>query len=126
MKLNEHAVHSWDVFFAFDHDAVIPDDAASVVADGLGDMVGRVGKPESPGRKIAFATSDPALRLVLDTTEMSLVPGDTSSTDALVELTSDQLIRLVYGRLSDDELGGPAPVTQGVELAELRRVFPGF
>jgi len=125
MKLTEHAIHAWDVFFAYDTDAVIPEDAASVLVDGLADMVVRAGKPASPGRKIALATSQPALRLVLDTEGVSLIPGDTSSTEALVELTSDQLIRLVYGRLSERELAGPAPVTQGVELDELRAVFPG-
>ena len=125
MKLTEHAVHSWDVFVAYDPDAVIPEDAASVLVDGLGDMVVRVGKPSSPGQKIALATTAPALRLVLDTAGVSLVPGDTTSTDALVRLSSDQLIRLVYGRLSDERLGGPAPETQGVELDDLRAVFPG-
>ena len=79
-----------------------------MLVDGLGDLVGRVGKAASPGRKVALATTNPALRLVLDTAGVSLVPGDTSSTDALVKLTSDQLIRLAYGRLSTDHLGGPA------------------
>jgi uncharacterized protein (TIGR03083 family) len=126
MKLNEHAVHAWDVFVAFDDGAVIPEDAASLVVDGLGATAARAGQPATPGRKIAFATVEPSLRLVLETDGVTLSPGDSTSTDALVELTAEQLIRLVYGRLPDEHLGPSAPVTQGVELDELRAVFPGF
>jgi uncharacterized protein (TIGR03083 family) len=126
MKLGEHAVHSWDIAVEVDPAAVIPTDAAGLLIDGLADVVARSGRPTETARHVAIATSSPSLRLVLETEGVRLVPGDTSSTEALIAATAEQLIRLVYGRLDDDHIGQPPVVVQGISLEELRQVFPGF
>src|SRR4029079_16981546 len=48
MRLNEYAVHTWDVTVALDPASTIPDDAAAWVADGIGMVVGWAGRAPRP------------------------------------------------------------------------------
>jgi uncharacterized protein (TIGR03083 family) len=125
MRLGEHALHSWDVEVVFDEDAVLAPDATELLVDGLGTLASRVGRPEDEPRSIGIVTSSPARRLILDTGAVSLEPGDAPSGSLQLELSSEALIRLVYGRLDDRHLGVPAPKATSTELDGLRAIFPG-
>lgn len=125
MRLGEHALHSWDVEVVFDDGAVLAPDATELLIDGLGTLVSRVGKPEDEPQSINIVTSSPERRFVLDTGAVSLEPGDAAGGPPRLELSSEALIRLVYGRLDDRHLGDPLPRATGVELDALRTIFPG-
>jgi uncharacterized protein (TIGR03083 family) len=125
MRLGEHALHSWDVEVVFDDEAVLASDATELLVDGLGTLVSRVGKPEDEPRSISIVTSLPERRLVLDTGAVTLEPGEAADGSPRLELSSEALIRLVYGRLDDRHLGAPWPRATGVGLDSLRAIFPG-
>jgi uncharacterized protein (TIGR03083 family) len=125
MRLGELTLHSWDIEVVFDEEAVLAPDATELLVDGLGTLVSRVGKPEDQPRSIGIITSLPERRYVLDTGAVSLEPGEAADGSPRLELSSEALIRLVYGRLDDHHLGVPAPEASNVDLDSLRAIFPG-
>jgi len=127
MRLNEHAVHTWDVAVAFDPGAELSPDAAVLIVEGLDQTVRRVGKAEGPGFVLPIATTGPERYFELDVADdaVELRPTDAGS-DASLVLTAAALIRLVYGRLDDEHGGRVAVPSPKVSIDDLRRVFPGF
>lgn len=55
---------------------------------------------------------------------MALTGSTGEGSTATVELPAEAFIRLVYGRL--DAARTPTVRTEGIELDDLRAVFPGF
>ncbi len=123
-RLNEHAVHTWDVEVALDPSATIPVDAAEAVVDNLGVIIRFAGKPAGVERDVRIHTTDPDrdLTLSLASDAVSLTPSPPSPAPDL-ELPAEALIRLVYGRLDPDHT---PPVRGDADLDELRRAFPGL
>ena len=103
-RLNEHAVHSWDVDVTLEPSAVIPADAAAVIVDNLGLIAGFSGRAiGSTDKCVHVRTSEPVrdFALTLGADAVSLTPcADPHAPD--LELPADALIRLVYGRLDPD------------------------
>jgi uncharacterized protein (TIGR03083 family) len=121
LRLSEHVVHTWDVEVTLDPVATIAPDAAELIIDSLRVIAGLVGKPTGAARSLTVRTTAPSrlatFDLRTDGVSLSVAP-DTGGTVADADMTADQLIRLVYGRL--DPAQAPAAV------AELLEVFPGF
>jgi uncharacterized protein (TIGR03083 family) len=124
LRLNEHALHSWDIAVTFDPAASIPLDAVGIVVDNLSVIAGFVAKPTGAERRILVGTSDPVRRfeIALTPEAVSFTPGPAGGT-ADLQLPAEGLVRLVYGRLDPDHT--PAFVGQDADLDELRRAFPG-
>ncbi len=123
-RLNEHAVHTWDVDVTLDPAAVIPADAAAAVVDNLALIASFSGRAIGGARAVHVRTSDPVrdFELTLGPDAVSLTPcADAHAPD--VELPAEAFIRLVYGRLDPDHT--PAAL-EGVDLSELRGVFLGI
>jgi uncharacterized protein (TIGR03083 family) len=125
MRINEHALHTWDVAVADDPSATVPDAAAALIVDTL-PMISRFGgKPTGSTRSISIRTSAPTryFTVALTPDGVTLAPSDPVDGPDL-ELPAEALIRLVYGRLDPDH----TPTVEGSEddLDELRRAFPGF
>ncbi|HEX7443137.1 MAG TPA: maleylpyruvate isomerase family mycothiol-dependent enzyme [Acidimicrobiales bacterium] len=124
LRLNEHVVHTWDVEVTVDPTAVLPPDAAGVIIDRLGLIVGFAGRPMGSERSVHVTTSDPdrgiTMAMGVDAVEMALsAPVDEPD----LELPTEALIRLVYGRLDPDHT---PPSVKGGVLDELRKAFPGI
>ncbi len=124
LRLNEHVVHTWDVEVTVDPTAVLPPDAAGVIIDRLGLIVGFAGRPVGRERTVHVTTSGPdrgiTMALGVDAVEMALcAPVDEPD----LELPTEAFIRLVYGRLDPDHT---PPSVKGGVLDELRQVFPGI
>ncbi len=127
MRLNEQAVHSWDVLVALDPSATLASDAAALVVDGLAPTVGFASKPGAFELTVAVQTTDPerSFGLELGSDSATLTVGRPEAAVATLRLPAEALVRLVYGRLDPDHT--PAGVlADGVDLADLRQVFPGF
>ena len=122
MRLSEHAVHTWDVAVALDPDARIAPEAVGLLAVRLPTMIGFMGKQQQQPSLIEISTSDPAVTFTLDTGGVSLTPGGTGASASLA-LPAEAFVRLVYGRLDDD---ADVRSADGVTVAELQAVFPGF
>lgn len=127
MRLSEVALHTWDVDVALDPAAVLgPEAVVAEVLDGLGPLVGFLGKPAARRARIAVVTTAPVRELTLSVgpDQPALTTGATTDADASLQLPAEAFVRLVYGRL--DEAHTPPLESVGVDLAELRPVFPGF
>jgi uncharacterized protein (TIGR03083 family) len=127
LRLNEHALHSWDIATALDPTATVPDDAAGFVVDTLGVIAGFAGKPTGADRTITIRTTTPTrhFEVTLRPDGVTFSPTAPDGADAFdLELPAEALVRLVYGRLDPDHTppvdGSPA------DLEELRRTFPGI
>ena len=129
MRVREHAVHTWDVVVALDPAATVAPDAVALLIDALGQVAARSGKPDGKPRTVRVTTTDPERQFILETGEaVTLTPADDETTPepglAELRLPAEAFVRLVYGRL--DEAHTPPAETTGVELDELRQIFPGF
>ncbi|HEX4688226.1 MAG TPA: maleylpyruvate isomerase family mycothiol-dependent enzyme [Nocardioides sp.] len=127
LRLNEHALHTWDITVAMDPTSTIPPDAAELVAENLGAIVRWAGKPSEEEVSVEVRTSEPELAYHLDLgpNGVALAPSldDTSAPE--LTLPTEALVRLVYGRLDPDHT--PSSVcAKGVDLELLRSVFPGL
>ena len=129
MRLGEHALHTWDVAVALDPAATVAPDAVALLLDTLDQLAGRTAKPDGEQRKIRVSTSDPDRQFTLETGEaVTLVATDAETVPELglseLRLPAEAFVRLVYGRLDPGHT--PPGEATGVDLGELRLIFPGF
>jgi len=127
MRLAEHTLHSWDI-------AVTQDPAAGLgpsvplLIETVGFMVGRTAKPAPTPARIHVRTTDPDREFLLtvgETASLEQWPGDGTGSGAELSLPAESLLRLFAGRLDKDHLPAAVSVT-GIELDDLRTVFPGY
>jgi uncharacterized protein (TIGR03083 family) len=122
LRLNEHALHTWDIEVALDPDARVRADAAALVVDNLGLIARYTGKPTGTSGTVTVRTTDPARWFAVDLDAVSMTALDRGERADLT-LPAEALVRLVYGRLD----AAHTPRTEGDPqvLEELRRAFPG-
>jgi uncharacterized protein (TIGR03083 family) len=128
MRLSEHAIHSWDVAVALDPSARVAPEAVGLLIDTIGQLTARAGQPDGNKRRVHVSADDPQRHFTLETGEtVTLEPAaaeDRDGDEPELRLPAEALIRLVYGRL--DPAHAPPVETRGVDLDELRPIFPGF
>jgi len=124
LRLNEHALHVWDIEVALDPTATVATDSVGAVVDNMGMIIRFSGRPVAGATTVTLVTTDPARTFVatLGPDQVELSPGDGDRVPDLV-LPAEALVRLVYGRLDPDHV---PPVEGAVDLDELRAVFPGI
>jgi uncharacterized protein (TIGR03083 family) len=134
MRLNEAALHGWDVRVAFDPHATltIEETAATLeqLTGPLSFMVGFLGKPEALGgiqATLRVETTDPnrVLGLVLgESVSLGDAPTDVGG---VLTIPAEALLRLLAGRLDEAHTPDTVTITSSVvTLEQLRRVFPGI
>jgi len=125
LRLNEHAVHTWDIAVTFDDSATIPSTEAELVIGTLAMMAGFAGKPTGAERTISVRTKGPerSFEIALRSDGVALSPRPILEAPDL-ELPGEALVRLVYGRL--DPAHTPTIVGHASDLEELRKAFPGI
>ncbi len=124
LRLNEHALHTWDIEVAFDPGATVPPSEAGAILENLPTIVQWAGKPTGSVRDLHVRTSEPTqdFTLGLGADGVTLAPCADAHTPDL-ELPAEAFARLVYGRL--DAAHTPSGVSD-TDLDELRRAFPGL
>jgi uncharacterized protein (TIGR03083 family) len=126
MRLNEVALHGWDVRVAVDAAATLGDAPASVLAEqfagSMGFLLGFIGKADA----LPHATTVDAdgFGLVISDA-VSLTPKAKNAT-ATFEGPLEAFVRLIGGRLTEGFTPEAVSVVGDVTLDDLRRVFPGF
>ena len=125
MRVSEHAVHTWDVAVALDSSATVAPEAVGLLVDMVGQLAARSAKPDGKQRRIRVSTTDPERHFVLETGEaVSLTESDGEEGLPELRLPAEAFVRLVYGRLGPHHT--PPVEANGVDLDELRQLFPGF
>jgi uncharacterized protein (TIGR03083 family) len=126
MRLNEMALHGWDVLVGLDPTAHLKDGAADTLLDQLsgplGFMLGFTGK--------ADAVASPA---VVDVHGHGLTIADGVSLSPTVENATatfngpkEAAVRMFAGRLTPEHTPDSVSVEGNVALDDLRKVFPGY
>ena len=123
-RVNEHALHTWDIEVVFDEGAHLPHDATAVVVDNLALVARFTGRPTGTLRDVVVGTTDPAreftVRLAVDAVDLSAGPSGRAPD---LVLPAEAFCRLVYGRLDADHT--PVVTGDAAVLDTLRTVFPG-
>jgi uncharacterized protein (TIGR03083 family) len=123
LRLNEHALHLWDIEVALDPAAPVASGSVPSIVDNLSMWAKFTAQPlQAPG-SITVETTDPPRTFVLGLgpDEVTISPSDAVD-DPDLALPAEALVRLVYGRLDPDHT---PPVRGSADLDELRRIFPG-
>ena len=125
MRVSEHAVHTWDVAVALDPSAKVAPDAVGLLIDTIGQLAARSAKPDGKQRRLLVSTTDPERHFVLETGDaVSLTESEGEDGLPELRLPAEAFLRLVYGRLGPHHT--PPVEADGVDLDELRQLFPGF
>lgn len=128
-RLNEFALHSWDVRVALDPSAVVHADAVPLLLDQVALLIGWVAKAEPlEGRAVAVKVTLTDLGRTFGVTlgegaSVGEVPVDA---DAELSLPAEAWLRLASGRLTPEHTPHGVTATGAVDLDTLRRVFPGY
>jgi len=128
MRLNEAVQHSWDVRVAADPAAVLPEEAARVLAEQLSGalsfMTGFIGKADALATPAVVEVKDAGFGIVIG----DAVALQTEIVDPTATFTGpvESAVRLVGGRLRPEYTPAGVAVTGNVSLDDLRRVFPGY
>ncbi|MEV4549198.1 maleylpyruvate isomerase family mycothiol-dependent enzyme [Nonomuraea wenchangensis] len=130
MRLNELALHSWDVRVAFDeHATLAPDATAALLHQGpdLFAWIGKVDRLDGRTLDLRVTTTAPesvfALRLKPPISVDFDVP---EQPDGTLGLPAEAWLRLVSGRLAPRHTPDGVTTTGAADLDLLRRVFPGY
>lgn len=128
MRLDESALHTWDVLVAGDPDAGLPAETAEVIgehlAGGLGFMIGFIGKADRLATPAVVAIEGTDLGITVGE-GVAVTAGVTDPTATFVG-PLEAAVRLLFGRLTPEHTPKGVDVTGAVTLDELRAVFPGF
>jgi uncharacterized protein (TIGR03083 family) len=125
MRLSEHAIHTWDVAVALDPAATVAPDAVELLVDTLDQLAARTGKPDGTGRTVGITTAAPERHFSLEIGEkVALSPSAQNDDQLQLRLPAEALLRLVYGRLDPNHT--PPYEAEGIDLDQLRPIFPGF
>lgn len=128
LRLNESALHGWDVRVATDPAATVADDHAQLLAEhfagGLSFVFGFLGKAPASREPAVVAIDGTPFSIVLDdgVRFATDVPGATAAFTGRLE----SAMRLTSGRLTPAHTPPAVTVTGNITLDELRTAFPGF
>ncbi len=129
-RLNEFALHSWDVAVAGDPSATVAADAAEPTMNVIPFLIGWIGKPGQvlDGRQLTVAvhTTAPARDFGLAITDKVAITEVPADPDADLSLPAESWLRLATGRLGVDHTPPDVSVTGPLTLDQLRQIFPGF
>lgn len=134
MRLNEFALHSWDIRVGFDPAAALAPEATEILLDGVGGLLAWAGKADRyDGEAILTVnTVEPSRSYTLSITDtVQLTESSTQSTDdaadGVLNTPAEYLVRLVTGRHAATHTPAEVTLTAGnLTLDNLRKIFPGY
>jgi uncharacterized protein (TIGR03083 family) len=128
LRLNETALHGWDIRVGVDSDAELDagsaDLLAELLADQIGFMLAFIAKPDRIDRPVVLEIA--GSNLVISITDAVTLGKPAAPASATFTGPLASAIRLIAGRLGPDHTPRSLDVTGNVTLAELREVFPGY
>jgi uncharacterized protein (TIGR03083 family) len=128
-RLNEFALHQWDVAVGFDPATTVAPEALPLMLEVQGFMFGWLAKTEPlAGREgvLAVRISDPDRSFGLAYGPEVALTETPEKADGELVLPAEAWVRLVTGRLGQAYTPASVRVTGPLDLDDLRAVFPGF
>ena len=129
MRLNELALHSWDVNVAFDEQAALPAEAVDSLLHDTS-LLGWIAKSEHLGGErsvVQVETREPDEVFTLDLGDrVNVVFEKPADPDGTLILPAEAWLRLVAGRLSAQYTPADVRTAGAAHLDLLRKVFPGY
>jgi uncharacterized protein (TIGR03083 family) len=129
LRLQEFALHSWDVRSADDPTATVAPEAAAELVDRSGLLIGWIGHADVVAAPVTLvlATTEPERRLGLTIADAVSLGDAPEAGDGTLTLPAEAWLRLMTGRLPADQTPASVAVdSAAITLEDLRRVFPGF
>lgn len=125
LRLGEQVLHTWDIEVPFAPSATLDEVAAGLILERVGFLVTRTAKLDGGERVIGIRTHAPGREysLLLGPEVAELSEGLTNAA-ADLEISSEALVRLFYGRLDDAHT--PDSLRDSAVVGYLRGVFTGF
>jgi uncharacterized protein (TIGR03083 family) len=126
MRVNELALHGWDVDVALDPAAQLSEETAGIIlahfASSMAFMLAFTGKPEGlPSTRLAIGS-----HTLVVTDEGIRVADGVTDPSATWDGPVESAVRLLAGRMSPEHTPPGAAVRGNVTLDELRSAFPGY
>ena len=124
MRLNEHALHTWDIEVVDTPTAAVAHPAAGLIVDNLELIARFTAKSTGDAQTVTVTTTDPARSFLIELTPDAVTLRPSSAPAAMpdVRLPAEAFARLVYGRLHRDHT--PSGNNEAT-LEMLRNVYPG-
>jgi uncharacterized protein (TIGR03083 family) len=126
MRINEIALHGWDVEVAFDAGAQLSEESARLVLEHLAStmtfLLGFTGKPDLAPTRLAIGGTH---TLVVGDDGIRIAEGVTDPS-ATFEGPIEAAVRLLAGRLAPEHTPAGTTVSGNVTLDQLRHAFPGY
>jgi uncharacterized protein (TIGR03083 family) len=127
LRLAEHAVHTWDVAVALDPSALVAADSVALLIDRLSLIARYGGKPQGKTFRLHVRTRSPERDMLLQVGDaVELTEWADGPADGELRIPAEAFLRLVYGRLDPEHTPAVELTAQGVEVDDVRRVFPGI
>jgi uncharacterized protein (TIGR03083 family) len=128
MRLSEHILHTWDIEVIGNPQATLAGDAAGLALGFITQLGGMIGKPQGQDLRVHVTTEHPErhFQLAVGADGVSVTPAGPEAADgeASLSLPAEAFVRLLAGRLDAQH---PVDLeARGVDLNDLRQVFPGF
>ncbi len=128
MRLNEAALHSWDVRVSLDRSAAIAAETAELIAGlfatDLAFLLGFTGNADALAHP-AVVDIDGSGHVLTIADSVSIGPSAAAPT-ATFTGPLEAAVRLLAGRLTADYTPAEVDVVGNLTLDDLRRVFPGY
>lgn len=130
LRLNEVALHAWDIAVASDPAATLAPEAVEFLFEPLRLLIGWLGQPDALGAGepvLAVTTTDPRRYFGLDLGGTTSIVDPPTEAAATLTLPAEAFIRLTAGRLAPEHTPpGVSLEAGGLTLDDLRKAFPGF
>jgi uncharacterized protein (TIGR03083 family) len=129
MRLNEFALHSWDVRVALDPTATVAPEAIDLLLESVGGLLGWAGKADQlDGTAILTVhTTDPTRTFGLAITDTVQLIDAPATDDGTLTAPAEYFVRLLTGRHTPAHTPSSVTLTsESVTLDDLRRIFPGY
>jgi uncharacterized protein (TIGR03083 family) len=129
MRLNEFALHAWDVKAGADSSVRLAPDAVPLLIDGLVPLLGWIAKPDALGGRtaaLAIELSDPARSFGLELGEKVAITDTPAAADGALRIPAESWLRLITGRLAPAVTPAGIGTDGPISLDDLRNVFPGY
>ena len=129
-RLNEFALHAWDVRVVSDPGVTLAPEAVASLFTVVPYLIGWLGKPSDvlDGRALTVGvqTTVPDRAFGLEITDKVALVDTPAEPDASLSLPAESWLRLATGRLPESSTPAGVGVTGSLTLEELRRIFPGY